>query len=119
MLSIGVIVGGTPEEKVKWAFKLYDVDGNGIIDPSETFEVVQAILAIVSPDSKDARRRARNIFKTIDENADRVLTQSEFVKCCLKNYKITRLLVPVFIATTQPTTQNNLKQLLLGWYYNR
>ena len=23
------------------------------------------------------------------------------------------------IATTQPTTQNNLKQLLLGWYYNR
>jgi hypothetical protein len=21
------------------------------------------------------------------------------------------------IATTQPTTQNNLKQLLLGWYY--
>jgi hypothetical protein len=23
------------------------------------------------------------------------------------------------IATTQPTTQNNLKQLLLGWYYYR
>ena len=23
------------------------------------------------------------------------------------------------IATTQPTTQNNLKQLLLVWYYNR
>ena len=22
----------------------------------------------------------------------------------------------VFIATTQPTTQNNLKQFLLGWY---
>ena len=51
MLSIGVIVGGTPEEKVKWAFKLYDVDGNGIIDPSETFEVVKATLAIVSPNS--------------------------------------------------------------------
>ena len=32
-----VIVGGTPKEKVKWAFKLHDVDGNGIIDPSETF----------------------------------------------------------------------------------
>ena len=23
------------------------------------------------------------------------------------------------VATTQPTTQNNLKQLLLGWYYYR
>jgi hypothetical protein len=25
----------------------------------------------------------------------------------------------IFIATTQPTTQNNLKQLLLGWSYNQ
>jgi hypothetical protein len=25
----------------------------------------------------------------------------------------------LFIATTQPTTQNNLKQLLLGWLYYR
>jgi hypothetical protein len=27
--------------------------------------------------------------------------------------------VLIVIATTQPTTQNNLKQLLLGWSYNR
>ena len=26
---------------------------------------------------------------------------------------------PLNIATTQPTTQNNLKQLYLGWYYYR
>ena len=97
LLAIGVIVGGTPEEKVKWACKLYDVDGNGIIDPSETFEVGKAILPIVSPDSKDVRRRARNLFKTIDENVDGVLTQSEFVRCCIKNNKITRLIVPVEI----------------------
>ena len=77
--------------------KLHDVDGNDIIDPSETFEVVKAILAIVSPNSKDARCRARNISKTIDENSDGVLTQSEFVKCCLKNDKLTMLLVPVQI----------------------
>ena len=95
MISIDVIVGGTAEEKVKWAFKLYDVDGNGIIDPAETFEVVKAILAIVSPSCKDARSRARKIFQIIDENEDGVLTQSEFVKCCLKNNEITRMLVPV------------------------
>ena len=41
MLSIDVIVRGTPEEKVKWAFQLYDVYENGIIDPSVTIEVVQ------------------------------------------------------------------------------
>ena len=33
----------------------------------------------------------------------------------------TRLLLCKFtgIATTQPTTQNNLEQLLFWWYYNR
>ena len=25
----------------------------------------------------------------------------------------------IYIASTQPTTQNNLKQLLLGWFYYR
>ena len=29
------------------------------------------------------------------------------------------MLAFILIATTQPTTQNNLKQLLLGWYYYR
>ena len=29
------------------------------------------------------------------------------------------LAIVTIVATTQPTSQNNLKQLLLGWYYYR
>ena len=56
MLAMDVIVGGTPKEKVKWAFKLHDVDGNGIIDPSETFEVVKAIHAMSSTDPTEEEK---------------------------------------------------------------
>jgi hypothetical protein len=35
-----------------------------------------------------------------------------------ENHNIEQQVREATIATTQPTTQNNLKQLLLGWSYN-
>ena len=32
LLAIDVTSAGTPDEKLQWAFRMYDVDGNGIID---------------------------------------------------------------------------------------
>ena len=41
---------------MKWSFKLHDVDENGIIDPSETFEVVKAIHAMSSTDPTEEEK---------------------------------------------------------------
>uniref|UniRef100_A0A182WJQ0 EF-hand domain-containing protein n=1 Tax=Anopheles minimus TaxID=112268 RepID=A0A182WJQ0_9DIPT len=46
LLAIDVTSSGTPEEKLKWAFRMYDVDGNGVIDIQEMTKIVQIIFSI-------------------------------------------------------------------------
>ena len=35
MLALHVTSNGSPEEKLAWVVKMYDIDGNGVVDFNE------------------------------------------------------------------------------------
>merc|ERR1719466_226533 len=49
LLAIDVTSSGTPEEKLNWAFSMYDVDGNGWIDLPEMTKIVKSIYNMMGP----------------------------------------------------------------------
>jgi Ca2+-binding EF-hand superfamily protein len=36
-----VVSNGTPEQRLGWAFRMYDVDGSGTIDEKEMIKIVE------------------------------------------------------------------------------
>ena len=45
-MAINITAKGDPEKKLKWAFKMYDVDGNGEIDRAEMLQIIQVKYSI-------------------------------------------------------------------------
>ena len=94
-------LSGTPLEKLKYAFKLYDVDGNGIIDQGEMNRIILSIYELIGEDdlSNDTselkyspEERTRIIFSQMDKNGDGYLTEDEFVQGCEKDNELSKLL---------------------------
>ena len=98
LLAMYVTSAGTAEEKLTWAFRMYDVDGNGVIDPEEMLKVVQAIYSMLRKDATEpmsvADERARKIFRRMDVNRDGLLTEEEFLRGCLEDDDLSKLLAP-------------------------
>ena len=41
LLAINITSSGKPEEKLNWAFQMYDIDGNGTIEKKEMEEIIK------------------------------------------------------------------------------
>jgi len=103
LLAIDVTSSGTPEEKLNWAFSMYDVDGNGWIDLLEMTKMVRSIYQVISArgervpgerPGETVETRAESIFKRMDLNSDGRVTRQEFVRTCLGDQKLIELLTP-------------------------
>ena len=79
-------------------FRMYDVDGNGVIDQDEMTKIVQAIYDMLgagaTKPTDSAEERAKNIFSRMDENGDGHLTEEEFLRGCLQDDELSKMLAP-------------------------
>jgi Ca2+-binding EF-hand superfamily protein len=40
-MFLSILAKGNPEKKLKWAFKMYDIDSNGSIDRQEMLKIIE------------------------------------------------------------------------------
>uniref|UniRef100_A0A8C4XWT7 EF-hand domain-containing protein n=1 Tax=Gopherus evgoodei TaxID=1825980 RepID=A0A8C4XWT7_9SAUR len=69
--ALSLVLRGKMEQKLRWYFKLYDVDGNGCIDRHELLNIIKAIRAINGCDHETSAEEFTNrVFNKIDVNGD-------------------------------------------------
>ncbi|XP_067134074.1 frequenin-2-like [Centruroides vittatus] len=82
--ALSVTSRGSLEEKLVWAFKLYDVDNDGYITREEMYSIVDAIYQMLGTQTRfeneedNPRQRVDRIFDQLDKNHDNKLSLEEF-----------------------------------------
>ncbi|KAJ3334080.1 Neuronal calcium sensor 1 [Blyttiomyces sp. JEL0837] len=84
ILAISIASRGKLEEKLAWAFQLYDLNHDGLISRDEMLTVVDAIYRMVGGmvklplDEDTPEKRVNKLFNMMDLDRDGNLTLDEF-----------------------------------------
>ena len=83
------------QRKLNFAFQLYDVNQNNIMEYSELVFAIEKMFELRGQRSTNIEKLAQNIFNQLDRDVrDGRITQEEFVAGCLFNPTIASLLEP-------------------------
>ncbi|XP_014289084.3 Kv channel-interacting protein 1 [Halyomorpha halys] len=94
--GLSILCRGSAEERLRWVFKLYDLNGDGRVSREEMAEVVSAVYGLLGhgphPPHQYLNTRLDIIFQKMDRNKDGVVTLDEFLESCLEDASITNSL---------------------------
>jgi neurocalcin delta len=81
LTTINMTSQGTLRDKLKWTFRMYDVNDDKLVSEGELTEVLMAIYKARRVDNAAyiARVNARELMQDLDKDGDRTLTVDEFV----------------------------------------
>ncbi|XP_017851883.1 Kv channel-interacting protein 4 isoform X1 [Drosophila busckii] len=94
--GLSILSRGSVEEKLRWTFSLYDINGDGFITREEMTDIVTAIYELMGrlpdecPEEEKIKGKVEHIFQKMDINRDGVVTMEEFLEACRNDEAISR-----------------------------
>ncbi|XP_016154923.1 PREDICTED: Kv channel-interacting protein 2 isoform X1 [Ficedula albicollis] len=94
--GLSTILRGTIDDRLNWAFNLYDLNKDGCITREEMLDIMKSIYDMMGKYTYPAmreeapREHVENFFQKMDRNKDGVVTIEEFLESCQKDENIMR-----------------------------
>ncbi|XP_054708828.1 Kv channel-interacting protein 1-like isoform X3 [Uloborus diversus] len=94
VIGLSVLARGSLQEKLRWVFSLYDINGDGHITKDEMSRIVAAIYDMMGKtmdpplEEFTTRDHVDRVFQKLDQNKDGVVTIEEFMDSCSKDEHI-------------------------------
>uniref|UniRef100_A0AAV2LNH9 EF-hand domain-containing protein n=1 Tax=Knipowitschia caucasica TaxID=637954 RepID=A0AAV2LNH9_KNICA len=99
VVSLSIILRGSAEDKLSWAFNLYDINKDGCITREEMTDIMNSIYDMMGKHTlpcvrdSDASEHVDSFFKKMDKNKDGVVTIDEFLDTCQQDENIMQSMV--------------------------
>ena len=130
MCSLSISTRGSMDQKLKWAFSIYDTNGDGYITKSEMYRIVEALYKTYDyPDNDDTtlaqwdeltpEERTLKVFQMFDSNKDGVLSLSEFIAGAKKDKTLALMMSSVWTEAGDLPTYFKESLYFLEWYRAR
>jgi neurocalcin delta len=97
MCAIDITLNGDSDDKLGWAFTMYDINGDQRISKDEMVAVVESMFDLLGKNKKGAnnpRLHVDQIFQRIDTDKDNYISKDEFLSGCKTDPQIRTILAP-------------------------
>ena len=95
MLVFHIMSDGAPEEVLTKIFRVFDVNGDGVISIKEMDKLIKdmyGLLKTEDPNIAAKKLLAKTAFAEMDTNEDGKVSQEEFVKACMGQEEISKMI---------------------------
>jgi Ca2+-binding EF-hand superfamily protein len=108
MLVFHIMSDGTVEEVLTKIFRVFDVNGDGVISSKEMNKLIKDMYGLLKTEDPNIAAKdmiAKTAFAEMDKNKDGKVTKEEFVAACLGQQEISKMLalkiVDIFVEDDQ------------------